>query len=193
MKTSLSLKVTDSLRQLLIVVPKTLSLDICLDRNIPINKNNKNSASIIWGNNKNITKTTLSTNIYGPNNTLITKNINESLISLSTLVDQNFTITFDKDGAFIQSTINPTNSLFLPRSEDQFWRIDLDDINTLISSNKSCIMSARLHETPQDIRDKVFQLHESMCHPPEDIMSIVISGDDPSWINSGLSTQNKIL
>jgi hypothetical protein len=74
-----------------------LSLNTCLNKNIPINKNHKNTTSIIWGNNKNITKTTLSTNIYGPNNTLITKNINENLISLSTLVDQNCTITFDKD------------------------------------------------------------------------------------------------
>lgn len=169
--------------------------------------------SIMWGDGK--VSNTARKVAMGDYTALIVDKIPETLIGIPSLVDNNLTITFDKDKATITDNNNSNNVLnktIIPRSSDGLWRMNIkaldninnkqhkaqDDIDYNNDNNNhnnnnyitsTCGYSARLRELPISLRDKVFDLHERMGHCPCDAMCKAVSGSNPTWKNSPVTEQ----
>jgi len=83
----------------------------------------------------------------------------------------------------------------VPRGKGLSWRIPLEALEKLSylkrrSRRGRRSRSARLHSTPITVRQRVMDLHSRMAHAPEDIMCLAVNSNNPSWINTRVTTDD---
>ena len=150
------------------------------------------------------------TYIYGNNNSLTSTGkqfvgdyrvdvmpdpVTTTLISVPQIVDAGHNVLFKADEVII-SDEQQRYKVSYPRGKGLSWRIPLEALEKLSNlkrrsrSNRRRSRSARLHSTPVTARQRVMDLHSRMAHAPEDIMCLAVNSNNPSWINTGVTTDD---
>ena len=129
--------------------------------------------------------------IIGPVRAVVVpdESIVEDLISAGDLVDSGCEIYQDRSGGVI---VNPaTGTKVAIRREDQKWTVWLKDLEELAppgeSEGAAEVLVMRASIVSGGVFEKVISLHERMGHPSALVMASSVTGDRPTWRNSGVT------
>lgn len=127
----------------------------------------------------------------GPVNAIVVPDgsIVEDLVSAGDFVDSGCIIYQDKNGGSISNPL--TGAEVKIQRHDRKWTVWLKDLEKLTSPGEngvfSDVMNARSAVFTGGVFERVINLHERMGHPSPLVMANAVSGDRPTWRNTGLS------
>lgn len=160
-------------------------------------------STITWANGS--SETIQSKTSIGPIPAIVSNQAQTSLIAPIDLINKNHKIILDRELSYIQN--KSTGKITLLKSCNGLWSLPLEQLETLLHPTTSPNTPDSIVNQPLNLqytsyssqysntgslssitspRERVWDLHRRVGHCSCEAMCAAISGDNPTWLNSGL-------
>jgi hypothetical protein len=121
----------------------------------------------------------------------VVEDLGESLISVRDYTRNGNGVIFASGGGggIIKNPFNK-NEINIHLVNDQYY-VDLNDVENIPMANMLCSKSSTIKDfnASMTISQRIKDLHERMGHVHPNVMAIAVSGEDPAWTNTGLTSE----
>ena len=119
----------------------------------------------------------------------VVEDLGESLISVRDYTRNGNEVIFTSGGGIIKNPFSK-NEIKIHLVNDQYY-VDLNDVDNIPMANMLCSKSSTIKDfnASMTINQRIKDLHERMGHVHPNVMAIAVSGEDPAWTNTGLTSE----